>query len=627
MPQFCGFGLEMCGIAGIRRFDGRRVEDALLARMASEMNHRGPDSARVWSKDSVGFSHARLSIIDLTGSAQPMSNPGEDLHLVFNGEILNYRELRRKLTYPFKTDGDTEVLLALYSKYGADGVEYLNGQFSYAIHDSKTRETHLFRDRMGILPLYYFANATLFAFASEIKALLPLLGSARLDQDSLHDYLAHRAVPSPHTLIDGVKKVPPGHHLLVKPDGTLALREYWSLREDVSVGATQDSAAIRLVDDALSSSVRSALVADVPVGVYLSGGLDSSLITSMVRRHQPNNVLQTFSASFGDPRHDESEWARKVAGLVGSDHHEVLVSPEDFLANWAKLSWNRDGPLSEPADIAVYRLAERAAQSVKVVLSGEGSDELFGGYPKYLYANATRWFGVVPFSGLLGRLEHHLPIEGDRIRIALRAVSQTGSAERMRGWFAPFTVDERELLIGRGAPRAIPASYVAGWGDNLTRMLYADTSAWLADNLLERADRMSMAASVETRPPFLDHRLVELAFALPSRMKVRGRTTKWVIKQVARKYLPDDVVDRSKVGFKVPLDQWFRGGLRDMAFDLLTGPSSFVGSAFNGAMVSKLLDDHSAVRRNEESRLWTLLSLEVWYRELVRRAHFSHCVG
>ena len=363
-------------------------------------------------------------------------------------------------------------------------------------------------------------------------------------------------------------------------------------------------------------------MADVPVGAYLSGGVDSSLIAALAAKERKGAGLHTFAAGFGDPRFDETSWARTVAGIVGSTHHEVRVTADDFQKSWSKLSWHRDAPLSEPADVAVYSLAQRAREHVKVVLSGEGSDELFGGYPKHKFAGMTRWVGPLP-APTLRFLERCLPASGARLGTAMRALSETTHAERIRGWFAPFTAPERAALVGRPPARGAPSPYTDGHGDALSRMLYADAHTWLADNLLERGDRMSMAASLELRPPFLDHRLVELAFSLPSNVKVRGQTTKWVVKEVARQYLPNDIVDRPKVGFKVPLDDWFRGGLRDMAFDLLTGPSSFVGTTFDQAVVEKLLKTHASGDRNEQPRIWTLLSLEVWHREFIRRPHLQ----
>lgn len=613
----------MCGIAGIRRFDGQSVVREQLLEMAATLRHRGPDDMGTWLDGPVGLAHTRLSIIDLQHSHQPMASNDERQHLVFNGEILNYRQLRSALSYPFRTGGDTEVILAGYKKFGPLGVERLRGQFAYAIHDSESGNTHAFRDRLGILPLYYYADSRFIAFASEIKALFPVIGRPSVDDESLHDYLAHRSVPSPHTLIKGVRKLPPGHHLVIRANGTWRVSPYWQLDPAPSPLRVVPRQAVDLVDQALSDSVRESLVADVPVGVYLSGGVDSSLLTAMARRENPDQVLHTFGASFGDDRHDESIWARRVACIAGATHHEVSITADDFIREWPKLSWHRDGPLSEPADVAVFLLARLARQEVKVALSGEGSDELFAGYPKYLYAVPTRWLGTAPVTALFSLAERSLPAGRARLRIALRALAAQRYEERMRGWFAPFTVDERTRLLGRRPVRAVPEAFSTAHGRALQRMLYADTRVWLADNLLERGDRMSMAASLETRPPFLDYRLVELAFRLPPGMKTHRRTTKWIIKEVARRYLPDEIVDRPKIGFKVPLDHWFRHGLRDLAFDLLTGPSSFVGSTFNSTVVNSLLMRHFEQQSDEESRIWTLLSLEVWHRELVDRGVMS----
>lgn len=612
----------MCGIVGVRRLDGAPVDARLLTAMAQRLRHRGPDDAGSWVDGSIGFGHTRLSIIDLAGSPQPMSTPDGRWHVTFNGEILNYRELRERLAYPFRTRGDTEVLLAAHAELGPAAVEQLRGQFAYGLYDAVDGVLHLVRDRMGILPLYYYADAEVFAFASEIKALLPVIRQPAVDHESLSDYLAHRSVPAPYTLVEGVRKLPQGHRLTLDAAGRISVAPYWEVPNPRTVRRCRPAEAVGLVADALTDSVREALVADVPVGAYLSGGVDSSLITALVAQARGGGTVQTYSAGFGDPRVDELPWARRVATLLGTEHHDVVVTAADFTELWPRLTWHRDAPLSEPADVAVFRLAELARRDVKVTLSGEGSDELFGGYPKYRAARLVEWTGALPAglrAGAFGRLERALPPRLARLGIALRAAAAATPAERMRGWFAPFTEPERARLLGHPAGRAgslLP--YQRGQGDVVRRMLYADSHFWLADNLLERGDRMSMAASLELRPPFLDHRLVELAFSLPSSVKVRRGVTKWVVKEIARRYLPADVVDRRKVGFRVPLDAWFRSGLREMAWDLLTGPSSFVAATLDRDAVVALLSGHDRAVRDEQSRLWTLLSLEVWHREFTR---------
>ena len=364
-------------------------------------------------------------------------------------------------------------------------------------------------------------------------------------------------------------------------------------------------------------SVARNLVADVPVGAYLSGGLDSSLIVAMVNEARQGRGVATFSAGFGDERFDELPFARSVSTLLNTEHHEVHVTADDFTALWPRLTTHRGAPVSEPADVAVFRLAELARQSVKVVLSGEGSDELFAGYPKYRFARLARPLAAVPSrlrSPSLDRLQRALPARTSRPRTMLRALAAEDDAV-LESWFSPFTAPERVSLIGRSDGHGQHDVLTRARGDIVRRMLYVDCHGWLADNLLERGDRMSMAASVELRPPFLDVDLVELAFRLPSSVKVRNGTGKWVVKEVARRFLPSEIVDRRKVGFRVPLDAWFRHGLREMTNDLLLGSNSFVGQLMDRDVIRGLLSDHDRGRRNEEIRIWTLLSLEVWHRE------------
>jgi asparagine synthase (glutamine-hydrolysing) len=607
----------MCGIVGMRRFDGQPPDPALLRQMASLLAHRGPDGEGYLVRGPVGFGHRRLSVIDVDDSAQPMSSPGGDLHVCFNGEILNYRRLRYETPYPYRTGGDTEVLLATHAVHGPSGVDRLLGQFAYALYDEDADDLWLHRDALGVLPLYYYADAGVFLFASETKALLPALpGRPELDPAAVADYLARRSVPAPWTLLRDVRKLQPGCSLRVGADGTQEMRRYWSIPATAEDGPTTATAAVSALHSALATAVQRATVADVPVGAYLSGGLDSGLIVALMSRLADAGPVETFSAGFGDARADELPYARQVSEALGTRHHEVHVGPDDFAALWEPLTWHRDAPISEASDIAVYRLAELARTRVKVVLSGEGSDELFGGYPKHRYAGVTRLAGLVPHTvrrGLLGPVERALPPSLARARIALRALAERREGDRFEGWFAPFTRRERAELLG-GTDGHDRRLMLAAHGDALRRMLVADTYAgWLSDNLLERGDRMSMAASVELRPPFLDRELVELAFAMPSRYKVRGGVGKWVVRQVAYGFLPAAIVDRAKVGFRVPLQDWFRTGLRDVARDRLLDRSSLAGTILDRRAVERLLDDHDRGRRNEEGRIWTLLSLEVWH--------------
>ena len=606
----------MCGIVGVRRFDGQPVQEELLRAMTARLPHRGPDGEGYWIDGSLGFGHRRLSIIDVAGSPQPMASTDERLHVTFNGEIFNFRELRQGCDYPFHTSGDTEVLLALFQRDGARSVEHLRGQFAYAVHDRDADDVWLFRDRLGVLPLFTYTDANMFAFASEIKALLPALPSApAVDLASLDSYLSRRAVDAPHTLFEHVKKLRPGHRMRVGPDRAHEPEAYWTVPSGSPRKVTHEE-AVQLVSDGLEDAVRSALVADVPVGSLLSGGVDSSLIVALATKARGGEPVDTFSAGFDDPRYDELPHAREVSKAFSTNHHEVVIEPANFADLWPKLTWHRDAPLSEPGDVAVYELARLARHSVKVLLSGEGSDELFAGYPKYKMARFTNLADVLP-AGLrasaFGEIEQRLPSSASRARIALRTLAAPTEVDRLASWFAPFTAPERARLLGDIRSRPTPTDPMRGV-DAIERMLAFDCQGWLADNLLERGDRMSMGASVELRPPILDHNMVELAFSLPSQVKVHRGQTKWVLKEVARRHLPESIVDRRKVGFRFPLESWFRGHLRDMARDMLTGPSSFVGTTFDTAAVRSMLDGHESGRRDESGRIWTLLSLEVWHQ-------------
>jgi len=608
----------MCGIAGIVRFDGKPVDASVLTAMTEQIVHRGPDDRGVWVDGPVGFGHRRLSIIDLAGSPQPMPSHDERLHVVFNGEILNYRQVRGRLSYPFRTSGDTETLLGAFSHYGPSFVEHLAGQFAFGIHDQRDGSVWLYRDRLGILPLYYWLDEDQLVFASEIKAMFPALPRRpEVDLQGLAAYLAHRSVPAPATLFSGVRKLMPGHRLHVARGGAARIDRWWSIPEADTSRAVSGEKATTLVANALRASVERNLVADVPVGSYLSGGVDSSLIVALMTQLVGSEKVHTFSAGFGDPDYDEVHHALRVSEHLGTVHHEVTVTTDDFEQLWPRLTWHRDAPISEPADVAVFRLAELARQDVKVVLSGEGSDELFAGYPKYRFARASAWAGAVPGplrAAMIDQVERRLPPRLRRPRIALRALRGADEAERLEGWFAPFTSRERLALL-HGVNRRPGADIARGQGDPVRRMLFADCHAWLADNLLERGDRMSMAASLELRPPFLDHEVVQLAFSLPSNVKLRHGITKWVVKEVARALLPAEIVDRPKSGFRVPIATWLRGSMRDMANDRLLAPSSFVTEVFDRKVIAELLQAHGSGSRNEDIRIWTLLCLEVWHEQ------------
>ncbi len=625
----------MCGIAGYRRFDGKPADEGLLRAMAKNLHHRGPDGegfALLGRDRSVGFAHTRLSIIDLEGSKQPMTSAGGPVHLTYNGELFNYREMREELVQQgvqFATAGDTEVLLETLRLRGENGLQALDGQFAFAIFDERengARPTNtdlwLARDRLGILPLYWLKHGEVFGFASEIKALVPLmehLGLNReLDETAFERFLTYRSVPPNRTLYQSVQKLRPGHVLRVSDAGRVDEVRYWQVPAAEPTTPLSGQEAVEAVDKALTAAVASRLVSDVPVGAYLSGGVDSSLVTALVKKARNGGTVATYSAGFDDPRYDELPYARQVSEALGTDHHEIMVGAEDFMEHWQKLCWHRDGPISEPADVAIFKIATAARPDVKVLLSGEGADELFGGYPKHRYDRKLKAAWAMPAAmrvPMFRRIERMLPASKARGRIAARALTARSIDERMQMWFAPFTWYERKSMRPGFGDAFDPGQWSECEGDPLRRMLYVDCHTWLSDNLLERGDRMSMAASIENRPPFLAHDLVELAFNVASSAKVHGKTTKWVVKEIARRHLPQEIVDRKKVGFRVPLDEWFRGSMQEFVHDHLVGEGSIVSRLLDKKIVQRLLDDHRTGRRNEEIRLWTLLGFEVWHRQ------------
>jgi asparagine synthase (glutamine-hydrolysing) len=601
----------------MRRFDGAPPDPAVLERMCAALSHRGPDDDGLLVRGSVGFAHRRLSIIDVAGSPQPMASATGDRFVCFNGEILNYRALREELPYPYVTNGDTETLLALFDHAGPAGVERLRGQFAYGLYDERDDELWLFRDQLGILPLYTYTDRNVFLFASEIKAILAALPRPpAVDRQSLGDYLARRSVPAPWTMYEGIRKLPAGSMLRITQAGCGEPVRYWSPSVPERRERLRGSDAVSRLEELLLRAVERNMVADVPVGAYLSGGIDSGVIVALMRALRPSADLHTFSATFGDPRLDESPYAKQVARRFGTTHHHVDVSTDDFARLWPRLSWHRDGPISEASDVAVFRLAETAAEHVKVVLSGEGGDELFAGYPKHRFAGLTAYAGFLPArvrSPLVDSVERRLPPRAARPRVALRALAANTERDRMETWFAPFTRAERSQLLG-GEVEHDRTGTATDASDPLTRMLLSDIDGWLPDNLLERGDRMTMAASVELRPPFLDVDLTEWALRLSPAHKIHSGSQKWVLRQLAARYLPQSVVRRPKIGFKVPLDNWFRGAMEPFVRQALLGDDSYAASELNRPAIERLVDRHTGQLADEGLRIWTLLSLEVWHR-------------
>lgn len=608
----------MCGIAGAFRLDGTPADPAQVRIMLARLTHRGPDGQGEWVAGPVCFGHTRLAIIDLAGSAQPMADASGRV-LTYNGEVFNYRALRAELGGPWSTAGDTEVMHRLLASHDPTALQRVHGQFAAAFWDPTAGRLTLARDAMGVLPLYWTTNGTVLLFASEVDALRAAMDPApTIDRASLSHYLAYRAVPAPGTLWRGIRKLQPGHTLVTSVGGE-PVESPWVAEPPALDHGLGFEAAVRGAAERIEKAVDLALEADVPVGAYLSGGLDSSLICALVRKLRPDVPLHTYCAVFTHGDRNEGEWADLVGRTLGTRHTQVLVKEDDFAGSWGSLCRFRGAPVSEPADIALHALARRASQDVKVVLSGEGADELLAGYPKYAYARATAAAGAVPTRlrrKLFTDLARHLPARGRRLGVALRALAQDDVDARIRAWFASFTPAERaELLDERPAEPEVGSAGLP----TLIRMLRYDQRIWLPDNLLERGDRMTMAASIELRPPYLDPEVVRFARSLPPSVLRHQGQSKAVLKAVADPLLPEQIRTRPKAGFPVPLASWFRGDLREMARELLLTPGSFVAGQLRIDLVRALLDRHESGAYDESIRIWTLMSLEIWGREVARQ--------
>jgi asparagine synthase (glutamine-hydrolysing) len=612
----------MCGIAGIVNFAVEQSDATVVRKMIDVLRHRGPDDEGIYSGRHVAFGHVRLSIIDVAGSKQPLSNEDGSVWVTYNGEIYNYRELRKKLVslgHRFKTNGDTETLVHLYEQYGLEMVNHLIGMFAFAIWDSRNQSLLLVRDRMGIKPLYYCHKGDEVVFGSEQKALLqhPCV-DCRPSSEGIWHYLTYRSVPSPGTLFEGITKLRPGYMLFFSRTGCIE-KSYWDIPlcpERAKVTA-RGKDALRTIEERVEAlllqSVRRRLISDVPLGAFLSGGVDSSLIVAMMSK-LTNSPVKTYSVGFRNFASSELEYAGVIARQYRTDHHELVLEEDCFAEHLEKLTWLRDGPLSEPADVPLYLLARMARRDVKVLLSGEGSDEIFAGYPKYAFDFLSGMVNMVS-AGLTRRLTNWLPARFRRLEVAIKSLSEPDRAERWAQWFSPFTRQEKSAITAVSNSWPNPTRrYVeqAGVTDVLDQMLYTDCKIWLPDNLLDRGDRMTMGASVEGRVPFLDHELVEFAFSLPANVKVRGFGRKWLIKQIAEKYLPRHIIYRRKVGFAVPLARWFRGKLRSMCYDYICQRTGLFSEVLVRKQLEKILDDHCAGRKDNALKIWTLLGLSLW---------------
>jgi asparagine synthase (glutamine-hydrolysing) len=613
----------MCGLVAVLRRDGAPVKVEEILSLRETMLHRGPDDAGVFVEGNVGLGHRRLRIIDLSGGRQPMANGRASAHIVFNGEIYNYRELRRLLEgrgVRLRTQSDTETILGLYDLFGDDCVHHLRGMFAFVLWDATRRRLLAARDRLGIKPLYVARRGNTVALASEIKALLPILGGeASIDVAAVPEYLVFRNLAGTRTLVRGIERVAPGE-LLVFDDEGERRQQYWTLPTPVA----QASAPRRLeswsdeLDALLADAVLEHMVSDVPLGTFNSGGVDSSLITAYAARHAGER-LNTYSVGFDDPAYDERPFALAVAERFATRHHTLVVSGREY-ADWLpRAVWHHDEPLNHPHSVQLALLSRLAREKVTVVLTGEGADELFGGYPRYRLASLLdRCARIAPvLLPLIGATARWLPERG---RLRTQALLNGGRGLHVER-LAAFVGDEAARRVLAGLPAstyaARDAAPVAEPPWLLSRALAFDQQTYL-QSLLNRMDKMSMAASLEGRVPFLDHRIVEFAAQVPPALKVRWLQTKRLLKHTAGRYLPAQIIDRSKAGFAVPVAEWLRsGGALDEYLGMLLEPRARARGWLADGAVAQLVGEHRAGVRDHGELLWGLINLELWQRVLL----------
>lgn len=622
----------MCGIFGYLSTNSELPEISQLQSALTALSHRGPDADGFYHTNNIFLGMRRLSIIDLEGGSQPIWNEDRNACIVYNGELYNFQDLRPELIsrgHVFRTHSDTEVILHSYEEWGAECLQRFNGMFAFAIWDDKRRQLFIARDRIGEKPLYYFHNAKQFVFASEIKAIVAISSVPRsVNPIGLVNYLSFGHAVAPDTMFSGISKLLPGHYIVIK-GGRLSTHEYWVCPGEVDPQSQHSKADFeKQIIELLDDSVKRRMIADVPLGAFLSGGVDSSAVVALMKRHASGPV-KTFSLGFNiGGAYNELSEASSVARSLGTDHHEILVDAQDLTQTLEKLVYHYDEPFGDAAGFPIYLLSKYAREFVKVVLTGDGGDELFGGYRRYMVDHWHSMYRLIPGvvrRSLLPLLADRLP-RLRRVKKAISTLSIDEPSSRYASWLTVFTPEmllrllKPDLLksIGEYDSRGVYFNHYYtrrfASNDHLNRLMYLDIKTLLVDGYMEKTDKATMAASLEARIPLLDHRLVELSFRIPSRYKVKGLTTKAILKQAVRSLIPHEVIKRPKHGFAVPTDPWFRGQLKQFAFDVLTDPGAKHTTYFERTYVQRLWQEHNSGRHVWDTHLWLLLNFELWHR-------------
>jgi len=655
----------MCGICGEMNFNTKGVKAETIQRMCEVLEHRGPDDEGMVflrgdklievkrpfpnhldeNSFEVGLGHRRLSIIDLSEAAhQPMCNEDGKIWIVFNGEIYNFQEIRDKLAkkgHLFKSKSDTEAILHAYEEWGVECLNHFRGMFAFALWDSNLQRLFLARDRLGKKPLVYLSQNNRFAFASEIKALLQMPEVDRkVNNSALHHYLNYQYVPSPGTIFEGIKKLPPAHYLLFDRNGSVKVERYWKLNFSSITQTDIDSHGIsERIRTELEESVKFRLISDVPLGAFLSGGVDSSLIVGLMAKLSSNPV-KTFSIGFEEKDFDELSYARLVADQFDTEHHEFVVKP-NAIEVLPKLVWHYNEPFADSSAIPTYYVAKMTKDYVKVVLTGDAGDENFAGYPRYIRSEWVAAFTRLPdklrkdvLPNLLRTFStlHWREKTLNRLADFVESLSQDQSrnyAEQIKIFNAKekediYTEDFINHVKGIDPLDFLINKFEESKTENLLdSLLYVDINSYLPEDLLVKMDIATMANSLEARVPFLDHKFMEFVASIPSHLKLKGSKTKFILKAAFKDFLPDSIFTRKKMGFGVPVSRWFRNELKDYIYEILLEPRTLNRGYFKREGVERLLNDHIELRNDHSSKIWALLFLEMWFRVFIDKGEDS----
>ena len=627
----------MCGICGFINSDRRQpAREADLRRMCDSIVHRGPDEDGYFVFENVALGMRRLSIIDLSTGKQPISNEDKSIWIVFNGEIYNFPQLRQELEakgHKFRTRTDTETIVHAYEEWGIECPNRLNGMFAFAIWDDNKKQLFIARDRVGIKPLYYYADNKRLVFGSELKAILQLPEVPRqIDKRALDLFLTYEYVPAPHSILEGIRKLPAGHILLAR-DGRVEVQQYWDLHFSEN-GKEPEQTRTDLLE-LLQDAVKMRLISDVPLGAFLSGGIDSSAIVALMSRVMDQPV-KTFSIGFEDQSYNELNYARAIAKHFQTEHHELIIKP-DALELTDKLVHHLDEPFGDFSIYPTYLVSKMAREHVKVVLSGDGGDELFGGYDTYIAEVADRTYRrfvpailrnymIAPMAAMLPPTQQKKGLI-NRTKRFVEGSALPDDLQHTR-WMTFLVEKEKARIYSEGLYESTAGTATfdfmrrhfkkARTADALNQQLYVDIKTYLCDDILVKVDRMSMAVSLEARVPFLDHRVVEYSGRIPGDLKLRGTKTKYILKEALQELLPYEILHRGKEGFSIPIKNWLKKELKPLMLDVLSEETLRRDQYFDARYVHKLIDEHCKNKENHSHRLWALMVFHIWKQNYLK---------